>query len=66
MGRYVGTKILHLAVVLLIVSLLTYALLDLMPGGIEYSLFGPDAKNRVRDYVQRVIRKREKRSPQSH
>ena len=43
MGRYVGTKILHLAVVLLIVSLLTYALLDLMPGGIEYSLFGPDA-----------------------
>jgi peptide/nickel transport system permease protein len=43
LGRYVGAKVLHLAVVLLIVSLLTYALLDLMPGGIEYSLFGADA-----------------------
>ncbi len=43
MGRLIGAKILHLAIVLLIVSLLTYALLDLMPGGIEYSLFGQDA-----------------------
>jgi peptide/nickel transport system permease protein len=42
-GRLIGAKILHLAIVLLIVSLLTYALLDLMPGGIEYSLFGQDA-----------------------
>ncbi|MEO5840524.1 MAG: ABC transporter permease [Acidimicrobiales bacterium] len=43
MGRLIGAKVLHLAIVLLIVSLLTYALLDLMPGGIEYSLFGQDA-----------------------
>jgi peptide/nickel transport system permease protein len=41
-ARYIGTKLIHLAVVLALVSFATYLLLDLMPGGIEYSLFGSD------------------------
>lgn len=43
MARYIGTKLIHLAIVLALVSFATYLLLDLMPGGIEYSLFGSDA-----------------------
>ena len=42
MARYIGTKLIHLAIVLALVSFATYLLLDLMPGGIEYSLFGSD------------------------
>ncbi|MCU1374006.1 MAG: ABC-type transporter, integral rane subunit, partial [Actinomycetia bacterium] len=43
MAKYIGGKVVHLVLVLLLVSFATYALLDLMPGGIEFSLFGPDA-----------------------
>jgi peptide/nickel transport system permease protein len=43
MARFVAGKLLHLVLVLFLVSFATYALLDLMPGGIEYSLLGPDA-----------------------
>jgi len=42
-ARYIGSKLIHLAIVLAIVSFLTYLLMDIMPGGIEYSLFGSDA-----------------------
>ena len=42
MARYIGTKLIHLVIVLALVSFATYLLLDLMPGGIEYSLFGSD------------------------
>jgi peptide/nickel transport system permease protein len=41
--HYVGGKLVHLALVLLLVSFATYALLDLMPGSVEFSIFGPEA-----------------------
>ena len=42
MARYIGSKLIHLVIVLALVSFATYLLLDLMPGGVEYSLFGSD------------------------
>jgi peptide/nickel transport system permease protein len=41
-ARYIGSKLIHLVIVLALVSFATYLLLDLMPGGVEYSLFGSD------------------------
>jgi peptide/nickel transport system permease protein len=43
MGRYIAAKLVHLAVVMLLVTLATFALLDLMPGGPEYAIAGPEA-----------------------
>ena len=46
MLHYVGGKLVHLALVLLLVSFATYALLDLMPGSVEFSIFGPEHRER--------------------
>jgi peptide/nickel transport system permease protein len=55
-GKYIAGKLAHLVLVLLLVSFATYALLDLMPGSIEYSLFGPDASPAQRELAREQLR----------
>ncbi|MCB0996034.1 MAG: ABC transporter permease [Acidimicrobiales bacterium] len=43
MLRYLGQRILHVVLVLLLVSVATYALLDLLPGSPAYAILGTDA-----------------------
>lgn len=43
MVRYISAKLIRLVLVLFLVTLGTYAMIDLMPGGAEYSLFGPES-----------------------
>jgi peptide/nickel transport system permease protein len=41
--RLLGHKLLHIVVVLLMVSLATYSMLDLLPGSPAYTVLGPEA-----------------------
>ena len=43
MGLYIARKFIHLFAVMVIVTLMTFALIDLMPGGAEYAIAGPEA-----------------------